>query len=113
MTYWSRIWRISCGVGSLLRSARAASVLLPSSRMMSLQSSMHSSQMNTDGAAMSLRTSCWPLPQNEQESSCSPEELLSDMGLYVRPGHENRAHYPELYRVWRPQEKVHLRAPAV
>ena len=37
-----------------------------SSRMMSLQSSMHSSQMNTDGPAISLRTSCWLLPQNEQ-----------------------------------------------
>ena len=34
--------------------------------MMSLQSSMHSSQMNTDGPAMSLRTSCWLLPQKEQ-----------------------------------------------
>ena len=37
-----------------------------SSRMMSLHSSMHSSQMNTDGPAISLRTSCWLLPQNEQ-----------------------------------------------
>ena len=37
-----------------------------SSRMMSLQSSMHSSQMNTDGPAMSFFTSCWLLPQNEQ-----------------------------------------------
>ena len=34
--------------------------------MMSLQSSMHSSQMNTDGPAMSFLTSCWLLPQNEQ-----------------------------------------------
>ena len=66
MTYWSRIWRISCGVGSLLRSARAVSAAVPSSRMMSLHSSMHSSQMNTDGPAISLRTSCWLLPQNEQ-----------------------------------------------
>ncbi len=37
-----------------------------SSRMMSLHSSMHSSQMNTDGPAMSFFTSCWLLPQNEQ-----------------------------------------------
>src|SRR2546428_14162501 len=43
--------------------------------MMSLQSSMHSSQMNTDGPAMSLRTSCWLLPQNEQYNSLSPEFL--------------------------------------
>jgi hypothetical protein len=53
--------------------------------MMSLQSSMHSSQMNTDGPAMSLRTSCWLLPQKEQYSSFSPEELFSDMVLPVPP----------------------------
>jgi hypothetical protein len=34
--------------------------------MMSMHSSTHSSQMNTVGPAMSLRTSCWLLPQNEQ-----------------------------------------------
>jgi hypothetical protein len=37
-----------------------------SSWMMSLHSSTHSSQMYTVGPAMSLRTSCWLLPQNEQ-----------------------------------------------
>src|SRR4051812_14752557 len=37
-----------------------------SSRMMSMHSSTHSSQMKTVGPAMSLRTSCWLLPQNEQ-----------------------------------------------
>src|SRR5262245_65424020 len=40
--------------------------VLFSSRMMSMQSSTHSSQMKTVGPAMSLRTSCWLLPQNEQ-----------------------------------------------
>src|SRR5437660_4240458 len=40
-----------------------------SSRMMSMHSSTHSSQMNTVGPAMSLRTSCWFLPQNVQRSS--------------------------------------------
>jgi hypothetical protein len=75
ITYWSRIERISCGVGSLLRSPRASPVEAPSSRMMSLQSSMHSSQMNTDGPAMSFRTSCCDLPQNEQYSSLSLEDL--------------------------------------
>src|SRR6185312_11188060 len=40
--------------------------LLCSSRMMSMHSSTHSSQMNTVGPAMSLRTSCWLFPQNEQ-----------------------------------------------
>src|SRR6195952_43934 len=39
-----------------------------SSRMMSMQSSTHSSQMNTVGPAISLRTSCWLLPQNGQDS---------------------------------------------
>src|SRR5947209_10882918 len=39
-----------------------------SSRMMSMQSSTHSSQMKTVGPAISLRTSCWLLPQNEQYS---------------------------------------------
>ena len=37
-----------------------------SSLMMSMHSSTHSSQTNTVGPAMSLRTSCWLLPQNEQ-----------------------------------------------
>src|SRR5215813_12774202 len=40
--------------------------VLCSSRIMSMQSSTHSSQMKTVGPAMSLRTSCWDLPQNEQ-----------------------------------------------
>src|SRR5271154_3373923 len=44
------------------------SVVLCSSRMMSMHSSTHSSQMNTVGPAISLRTSCWLLPQNEQYS---------------------------------------------
>src|SRR5947209_15738454 len=37
-----------------------------SSRMISMHSSTHSSQMNTVGPAISLRTSCWLLPQKEQ-----------------------------------------------
>src|SRR5262249_54254006 len=37
-----------------------------SSRMMSMQSSTHSSRMKTVVPAISLRTSCWVLPQNEQ-----------------------------------------------
>src|SRR5579863_3575825 len=67
MTYSSSTLRISCGLGSLsrARSARSSS----SSRMMSLQSSTHSSQTKTEGPAMSLRTSCWLLPQNEQYSN--------------------------------------------
>ena len=33
-----------------------------------MHSSTHSSQMNTVGPAISLRTSCWLLPQKEQYS---------------------------------------------
>src|ERR1700745_1594032 len=69
------MWRILCGVGSLFLSVRAASPVVPSSGMMSLHSSMHSSQMNTDGPAMSLRTSCWLFPQKEQYNSLSLEDL--------------------------------------
>jgi hypothetical protein len=55
---------ISCGVGTPSRDFTIA--VLFSSRMMSMQSSTHSSQMNTVGPAISLRTSCWLLPQKEQ-----------------------------------------------
>jgi hypothetical protein len=41
--------------------------------MMSLHSSMHSSQIKTDGPAMSFFTSCWLLPQKEQYRTFSPE----------------------------------------
>src|SRR5690606_41039832 len=55
---------MSWGVGTPSR--ERTSVVLLSSRMMSMHSSTHSSQMNTVGPAMSLRTSCWLLPQKEQ-----------------------------------------------
>jgi hypothetical protein len=55
---------ISCGVGTPSRDFTIE--LLFSSRMMSMHSSTHSSQMNTVGPAISLRTSCWLLPQKEQ-----------------------------------------------
>ncbi len=58
--------QISCGLGRSLLAALAVVSGAASSRMMSLQRSMHSSQMNTDGPAMSFRTSCWLLPQKEQ-----------------------------------------------
>src|SRR5687768_7619529 len=64
MTYWSSTSRISRGLGRWLRADCAFSS--SSSRMMSLHSSTHSSQMNTLGPAISLRTSCWLFPQNEQ-----------------------------------------------
>src|SRR5438067_1959106 len=49
--------------------------------MMSLQSSTHSSQMNTVGPAMSFRTSCCDLPQNEQYSVLFESPPLSFVGF--------------------------------
>ena len=67
ITYWSRLALISLGIGrSDLGDFESPASTGTSSRMMSLHSSMHSSQMNTDGPAMSFFTSCWLLPQNEQ-----------------------------------------------
>src|SRR6185437_3490321 len=58
--------QISFGVGMPSRDFTSEDLF--SSRMMSMHSSTHSSQMNTVGPAISLRTSCWLLPQNEQYS---------------------------------------------
>src|SRR5215831_4339740 len=70
MTYSSRNFLISTGIGSDARVPRSN---LLSSAMMSLQTSTHSSQMNTVGPAMSLRTSFWSLLQNEhRRTSFSP-----------------------------------------
>src|SRR5690606_18855563 len=57
---------ISCGVGTPSRDFTIEDLF--SSRMMSMHSSTHSSQMKTVGPAISLRTSCWLLPQKEQYS---------------------------------------------
>src|SRR5207248_1204583 len=71
MTYSSRNFLISCGVGSDDRVPRFSKRL--SSAMMSLQTSTHSSQMKTVGPAMSFRTSFWSLLQNEhRRTSASP-----------------------------------------
>src|ERR1044072_2087001 len=110
--------RISRGVGRsgfwhLLPLSEAVS-----SRMMSLHSSMHSSQMNTEGPAMSLRTSCWLLPQKEQYSSFSPDDDFSDMSLAALPwllagfpADESLVHDVGLYRVFGIREKSVDRAP--
>jgi len=58
--------QISCGVGNWPRMFSTPRPSAISSRMMSLHRPMHSSQMKTDGPAMSFLTSCWLLPQNEQ-----------------------------------------------
>src|SRR5690606_22451734 len=55
--------------------------------MMSLHKSMHSSQMNTDGPAISLRTSCWFLPQKEQcKVLSSLEPFFSGIGISDQSG---------------------------
>src|SRR6516162_10761655 len=48
-----------------------------SSPTMSMHNSTHSSQMNTVGPAMSLSTSCWLFPQNEQWSGFLVSPLLT------------------------------------
>ena len=55
MTYSSRNFLISGGLGSDVRVPRLSNLL--SSAMMSLHTSTHSSQMNTVGPAMSFLTS--------------------------------------------------------
>src|SRR5487761_2533951 len=86
MTYSSRMSQISFGVG------RSDLAILPdlsvpvSSRMMSLHSSMHSSQMNTEGPAMSFLTSCWLLPQKEQYRSFSPVFFSVIYASFLRVG---------------------------
>src|SRR5437763_16198004 len=71
MTYSSRNFLISWGVGSDERVPRFSKRL--SSAMISLQTSTHSSQMNTVGPAISFRTSFWSLLQNEhRRTSVSP-----------------------------------------
>ena len=62
-------------------SADLLSEALCSSLMISIQSSTHSSQMNTVGPAISFFTSCWLLPQKEQNRVflLSPFSVLSAM----------------------------------
>src|SRR6478735_904736 len=67
MTYCSRNSKISLGLGSSGRPSSVASA--SSSSMISLQRSMHSSQMYTPGPAMSFLTCFCDLPQNEHFSS--------------------------------------------
>src|SRR4051812_19654769 len=84
ITYWSSSSAISCGVGRSDFAPATDSTLEVSSRMMSLHRSMHSSQMKTEGPAMSFLTSCWLLPQKEQYRSFSPlDDFLSDMGRFL------------------------------
>jgi hypothetical protein len=58
--------------------------------MISLHKSMHSSQMKTDGPAISFLTSCWLLPQKEQYRVFSLEEpffsAIDGVPLWVPKG---------------------------
>src|SRR5690606_1400155 len=84
ITYWSRISRISAGVGRSDFAADLSSAAI-SSRMMSLHRSMHSSQMKTEGPAISLRTSCWLLLQKEQcNTLSSADPFFSGIKLFVQ-----------------------------
>src|SRR5512139_3857117 len=66
-----------------------------SSRMMSMHSSTHSSQMNTVGPAMSFRTSCCDFPQNEQyRVFFESPDLLMRAPEPSPPGRRGRHHVP-------------------
>src|SRR5690606_26031232 len=79
MTYPSRNSLISRGVGKSLRSPSGVAPAA-SSRMISVQRSIHSSQINTDeGPAISFLTSCWLLLQNEQCRTFSSADFFSDI----------------------------------
>src|SRR3974390_12466 len=84
---------IARGLGSVSRSSGAGTA--SSSSMISLQRSMHSSQMYTPGPAMSFLTCFWLFPQNEHFSRSPPSpmratQLLLYMGPPRRPGREGR-----------------------
>src|SRR4051812_45150636 len=70
MTYLLSSSQISRGRGCLGRSAAS------SLAMMSLHRATHSSQMNTRGPEMSLRTSRRRFPQNEQWKSSIKQTVL-------------------------------------
>src|SRR5260221_146604 len=65
-----------------------------SSPMISMHSSTHSSQINTVGPAMSLRTSCWFLPQNEQKSGFLVSPLLTLLISEPRQDTSHHSRYP-------------------
>src|SRR4030095_14043544 len=73
MTYCSRNSKISLGLGSSTSPSSLASA--SSSSMISLQRSMHSSQMYTPGPAISFLTCFWLFPQNEHFSRSPPSPM--------------------------------------
>src|ERR1700759_4663601 len=104
ITYASRNSKISRGLGRLshLTSDGSAS----SSSMISLQRSMHSSQMYTPGPAMSFLTCFWLFPQNEHFSRSPPSPMrATQILLYMGPPGRLRAvpsgHVPPGHRAVR------------
>src|SRR3990170_3849429 len=89
MTYWSRNSQISIGLGSSshLRSELSES----SSSMISLQRSMHSSQMYTPGPAMSFLTCFWLFPQKEHFSRSESPNFAMPPYLSSEPSGRARA----------------------
>src|SRR6266511_1134828 len=83
-TYWSRKAQISIGLGSSshLTSPDSAS----SSSMISLQRSMHSSQMYTPGPAISFFTCFCDFPQKEHLSRSPPSPIRATYGLPALTG---------------------------
>src|SRR5262245_13988075 len=79
--------------------------------MMSLQRSMHSSQMYTVGPAMSLRTSSWLLPQNEQtrfpvrSSPCFAIDVPLDL-RFPGAGDDDLVHQAVLHRLLAGHEQI-------
>src|SRR3954469_8893068 len=90
MTYWSRKSKISLGFGS--SSHFSSEVSESSSSMISLQRSMHSSQMYTPGPAMSFLTCFCDFPQNEHFNRSEspilamPVAPLDARGRVLAPG---------------------------
>src|SRR5262245_19957469 len=84
--------------------------------MMSMHSSTHSSQMKTVGPAISLRTSCWLLPQNEQYSvffESLPLDLLIGPPLGRAPYSSSRFRHPPVTVLTHPPGiPCKFRAPA-
>src|SRR5438270_8276375 len=92
--------------------------------MISLQRSMHSSQMYTPGPAMSFLTCFWLLPQNEHFSRSPPSPMRATQSLLQtdeprpllrRPylgaaldGRQNIIHDSVVFRLLRVEEPVAL-----
>src|ERR1044072_8017010 len=86
MTYSSRNFLISWGVGRDERVPRFSNRL--SSAMMSLQTSTHSSQMNTVGPAISFRTSFGSLLQKEHRRTSDSPLFLTIHNLLRSAGRQ-------------------------